>query len=74
MPLEHFVDDVGPDGVAVLLELDAASTIHPVVYLRRNGRVHDEALEPNLSRSYEGGAYSEELVELLLRPLLSENE
>jgi len=68
VPLEHFLDERS-EGVAVTLELDASSSIQPVVYVRRDGRVRDTALEPNLSRNYEGTRYREEL-ELLLRPLL----
>jgi thioredoxin reductase len=68
VPLEHFLDDP-IDGVAVTLELDRESAIHPVVYVRRGGRVRDVALEPNLARSYESARYREEL-ELLVRPLL----
>jgi thioredoxin reductase len=69
VPLEHFLDDTGTDGVAVTLELDAASAIHPVAYIRHSGRVHDTAFEPNLSRDYEATHYQEQLG-LLLRPLL----
>jgi thioredoxin reductase len=69
VPLEHFLDDVSSDGVAVTLELDAEASIQPVVYARSGGRVRDVALEPNLARNYEGPRYREEL-ELLLRPLL----
>jgi thioredoxin reductase len=68
VPLEHFLDDP-TDGVAVTLELDFESAIHPVVYVRRSGHVRDVALEPNLARSYESARYHEEL-ELLVRPLL----
>jgi thioredoxin reductase len=70
LPLEHFVDEPGSDGVAVSLELDPAGTILPVVYVRRGGRVHEESLEPNLRRSYEGPDYVEPLASLL-RPLLT---
>lgn len=69
VPLEHFLDDTGADGVAVTLELDASASIRPVVYVRGSGRVRDTALEPNLSREYEGAEYRKQL-ELLLRPLL----
>ena len=68
LPLEHFLDEPA-DGVAVTLELDSELAIHPVVYVRRAGRVRDVSLEPNLARSYESGRYRDEL-ELLLRPLL----
>ena len=69
LPLEHFVDDAGADGVAASLELDPDGTIRPVVYVRRDGRVREEALEPNILRTYEGPAYAAEL-STLLRPLI----
>jgi thioredoxin reductase len=70
VPLEHFVDDPGPDGVAAAIELDGEGTIVPVVYLRRARRVLDgEPLEPTLSRSYEDDAHRRHLA-LLLSPWL----
>jgi len=68
VPLEHFLDDP-TDGIAVTLELDFESAIHPVVYVRRSGHVRDVALEPNLARSYQSARYHQEL-ELLVRPRL----
>ena len=69
VPLEHFLDEPA-DGVAVTLELDGESAIHPVVYVRRSGHVRDVALEPNLARSYESPRYRDDL-DLLLQPLLA---
>jgi thioredoxin reductase len=69
LPLEHFVDEEGSDGVAVTLELDPSGTILPVVYVRRGGRVHEESLEPNLRRNYEAPEYVD-VLSSLLRPLL----
>ena len=68
VPLEVFVDG-DDDGVAVTLEFDAEETIRPVVYVRRRGVLHEEALPPHPLRRYEGKAYLEAF-ETLVRPLL----
>ena len=39
VPLEHFVDEAGPDAVAVAVEMDGNATIHPAVYVRSSGRL-----------------------------------
>ena len=44
-------------------------TIRPVVYVRRDGVLREEALPPHPLRRYEGRTYLEAL-EKLLRPLL----
>ena len=68
LPLEDFVDEPGPDGVAVAIELDRDGTILPVVYVRRDKRAQERSLEPNLTRNYEGPEYVDAL-EALLKPL-----
>ena len=68
LPLEVFVD-AADDGVAATLEFDAEETIRPVVYVRRAGVLHEEALPAHPLRRYEGRVYDEAL-ELMLRPLL----
>jgi thioredoxin reductase len=68
VPLEVFVDGVD-DGIAATIEFDAEETIRPVVYVRRKGVLHEEALAPHPLRRYGGPAY-EEALERLLRPLL----
>ena len=67
-PLEVFVDGAA-DGIAVTLEFDAEETIRPMVYVRHDGVLHEEALPPHPLRRYSGTTYEREL-ELLLRPLL----
>src|SRR5207253_2622639 len=34
VPLQHFVDEAGPDAVAVAVETDDTGDIHPAVYIR----------------------------------------
>jgi thioredoxin reductase len=60
LPLEAFVDGAG-DGVAATLEFDAEETIHPAVYLRRNGVLEEVVLSPHPLRRYDGAAYREQL-------------
>jgi thioredoxin reductase len=43
-PLASFVDEDGPDAVAVTVETDAAGDIHPAVYVRRAGRLEEHLL------------------------------
>ena len=44
--LSAYVDESGPDGVAITVETDDRGSIHPAVYVRRRGRVDgDAALE-----------------------------
>jgi hypothetical protein len=43
-PLAAFVDEAGPDAVAVTVETDATGDIHPAVYVRRAGRVEEHLL------------------------------
>lgn len=66
LPLEHFLDEPGPDGIAVTVELDAAGRIFPGVYRRRGGRVVEATLEPHPLHAFDAPEYRREL-ELLLR-------
>jgi thioredoxin reductase len=49
VPLAAFVDGVGDDGradgIAVTLEADGTSAVYPVLYLRRDGRVEERAVD-----------------------------
>jgi thioredoxin reductase len=47
LPLTHFLDSEGSDGVAMTVEADGAGAIYPVVYVRRAGRTEEHALEPH---------------------------
>jgi len=54
-PLAAFVDEAGPDAVAVAVETDGDGDIHPAVYVRWEGRV-DEHLLPSDQQHDFGGA------------------
>jgi thioredoxin reductase len=43
-PLAAFVDEVGPDAVAMTVETDPEGDHRPAVYIRRQGRTDDHAL------------------------------
>jgi thioredoxin reductase len=65
-PLEHFVDEAGPDAVAVAVEMDAEGRIFPAVYLRRDGRIREAALDPHPLHAFAGPEYLRDL-DLLVR-------
>ena len=67
-PLEHFVDASGGDAVAVAVEMDAAGTIFPGVYLRREGRIREVELEPHPLNEFDGEPYRRELAALVGEP------
>ncbi len=65
VPLEHFVDERGHDGVAVAVELDREGRIFPAVYIRRGGRLRIERLDPHPLHSFDGEPYRRALAQLL---------
>ena len=65
VPLTHFLDAGGPDGAAMTIEADGQGSIYPVVYIRRDGRVDEHALDPHPMNEFEGAAYRRELGALL---------
>jgi thioredoxin reductase len=70
VPLANFVDESGPDAVAVTVETDDRGDIRPAVYVRRGGKVQDHSLEAGPLREFRGKeqrARVEELLSGLLR-------
>jgi thioredoxin reductase len=65
-PLAHFVDESGPDAVAVTIETDGEGETFPVVYLRRGGRLREERLDPHPLSQFDGEPYQRALA-LLVR-------
>jgi thioredoxin reductase len=61
VPLEHFVDEGGPDAIAVAVEMDAQATIYPAVYVRGGGKLHEYALPPHPTHSFDSEAHRREL-------------
>ena len=64
-PLAHFVDAPGPDAVAATVEMNAAGSIYPVLYVRRGGSVSERVLDPDPQHAYSGPRYLAELEGLL---------
>jgi thioredoxin reductase len=63
-PLWHFVDDPGPDAVAVTIETDRDGVTFPVVYVRRGGRLREENLDPHPLNDFAGEPYRRALAAL----------
>jgi thioredoxin reductase len=69
LPLQTFVDEPGPDAVAVAIEMEAGGTIYPSVYVRIRNEVHEHPLPTHPLHDYTGGEH-EEIVRSLVGPLL----
>jgi hypothetical protein len=69
VPLAHFVDAPGPDGVAAAVEVDAEGKIVPVLCVRRAGRVDEHPLAPHPLHAFDSKEQEAELASRL-EPLL----
>ncbi len=67
MPLAHFVDSAGPDGVAVALESNGRDDPYPAVYVRRGNAVTEHILEPSPLLDFEGSNHRRALIAALDR-------
>ena len=70
LPLQIFVDEPGPDAVAIAIEMAADGSIYPAVYVRLHNRVEERHLPPHPLHDYESEEYRAQLsafVEPLLR-------
>jgi hypothetical protein len=65
VPLEHFVDEAGPDAVAVSIEMDGKATIYPAVYVRSSGRLVERALPSHPTHAFESPEHRRELESVL---------
>ena len=65
IPLAHFVDASGPDAVAIVLETDQAGDHHPVVYVRRSGRVTEHVLPSDPLHNFETPDHQGQLTAVL---------
>ena len=65
VPLEHFVDETGPDAVAAAVEMDGDGRIFPVVYVRRGGRLREEQLDADALNRFAGESQRARLEALL---------
>jgi thioredoxin reductase len=69
-PLAHFVDDEGPDAVAVALEANGRDDPYPAVYVRHRGAVTERLLAPHPLLDFEGEEYRRELA-AIVEPMLN---
>jgi hypothetical protein len=65
LPLAHFVDAEGPDGIAMAVETDAEGDIHPAVYLRRAQKVEEHTLASSPMLDFESAEHVAQLTSLL---------
>ena len=65
LPLAHFLDVAGPDGVAVAVEANADGDVYPAVYVKRKGDVSEHLLQPHHLNDFRGHDYEQELGGLL---------
>jgi len=64
-PLTAFLDEAGPDGLAVTLEADGSGAIYPVVYGRRGGQTLERTLEPDPLLDFSAPRYRSELASIV---------
>jgi thioredoxin reductase len=69
LPLQLFVDQAGPDGVAVAVEANAAGEIYPAVYVRRNNAITEHLLPQDPLLDFETAEHRRQLADAL-QPLL----
>ncbi len=69
LPLQVFVDEPGPDAVAIAIEMAADGTIYPAVYTRRRNQVTEHPLDPHPLHDYESDEHRAALTEVV-GPLL----
>jgi hypothetical protein len=65
LPLEHFLDAGGPDGVCVAIEMDPRAVIYPAVYVRRSGRITEHELPAHPVHAFRGPEYAREVEAIL---------
>jgi thioredoxin reductase len=65
--LAEYLDAGGPDGAAITVETDDRGDIHPIVYVRRHGRVDGDArLSADPLHDFRGADQHRELTDLLV--------
>jgi hypothetical protein len=65
VPLEQFVDESGPNAIAVAVEMSRDAEIHPAVYIRSASRLLEAALPAHPTRSFDSEQHRRELATLL---------
>lgn len=65
VPLVAFLDDAGPDALAITVETDPGGNLQPAVYVRSRGRVHEHVLGPAPRHDFTGPDHQRQLAALL---------
>ncbi|HEY3523972.1 MAG TPA: hypothetical protein VGK63_09720, partial [Candidatus Limnocylindrales bacterium] len=65
VPLAAFLDEAGPDAVAVTLEADGSAAIYPVAYVRRGGRTIEHDLDPDPLLDFRAPSYASALAAIV---------
>lgn len=66
-PLAHFVDEVGPDAIAIAVETDARGDIHAALYLRQKGYVQEHLLPSDPFHDFETSEHVAQVASVLKR-------
>jgi thioredoxin reductase len=66
-PLAAMVDGEGPDAIMLTVEADGTGLIYPVIYLRRDGRVEEFALEPDPLLDFQSPIHRRQAAEVLAK-------
>jgi thioredoxin reductase len=69
LPLQHFVDSGGADGVAVAVEANPKAEIYPAIYVRKDNAITEHLLPPNPLLDFETAEHRAQLA-AALAPLL----
>jgi hypothetical protein len=64
-PLTHYLDDGGPDAIAVTLEADGTGAIFPVLYTRVGGEIQERNLAPDPLLRYDGPDVRQEIAAIV---------
>jgi hypothetical protein len=67
LPLAALMDGDGPDAILLTLEADGSGSIYPVIYLRRDGRVDEYALEPDPLLDFRTPIHRRQAAEILAK-------
>ena len=65
VPLATFLDDGGPDGIALTIEADGTGSIYPAVYVRNDGRIAEHLLPPHPLLDFRTSEHRDQLSAIL---------
>jgi hypothetical protein len=66
-PLAAFLDEDGPNAIAVAVEMNGSGEIYPSIYLRENGSIHEDTCPPHPLHAFDGPGYAAQLGALVKR-------